>query len=205
MEKDYGAKRVYLKYEPLPDDVLLSIARLVRAWAEIEYVIELYLEEITTLKGSELMLLLGRMPISSKIALAAKLAKLKGKRAYKRYQKAFSEGEEYFSLSLKYRNVVAHGRYVGIDSDGKYCFLTKDVIEYTKGRADTEAHAFRPDTILSMALFSQELPLLLIRLLKLEPLHEKSTPRLLGPHPKAPRKPGKKAKAPLPQLLPSRA
>jgi hypothetical protein len=190
MTRNYGAKRVWLKNEPLPDDVLLSIAKLIRAWAEIEYIVELYLEDITSLNGSELLLLLGRMPISSKMALAAKLAKLKGKRAYKRYEEAFvppSTAADYFSLSLKYRNVVAHGRYVGIDGEGKYCFLTKDIIEYTKGRADTEAHAFLPYTLERMALFSEGLPALLISCLKLESLHEKSTPRLLGPHPKAPK------------------
>jgi hypothetical protein len=198
VEKDYGAKRTWLKNEPLPDDVLLSIAKLVRAWAEIEHVVELYLKELTSLTDSQLLLVLGRQPISLKMALAAKLAKLKGKRAYKRYQKAFLEDDGWMGIGLKYRNVVAHGRYVGIDTDGKYCFVTKDIIEYTKGRADTEAHAFLPQTLRGMALFSEAMPFLLITALKLESLHEKSTPRLLGPHPKAPKKPPKKAKAPRP-------
>jgi hypothetical protein len=133
--------------------------------------------------------------------LAAKLAKLKGKRSYRRYQKAFvpsSPAGDYFSLSLKYRNIIAHGRYVGIDSEGKYCFLTKDIIEYPKGRADTEVHAFLPYTLEGMALFSEGIPDLLVSLLKLESLHKKSTPRLLGPHPKAQKKPRKPAKEPQP-------
>ena len=188
--KNYGSKRVYLKREPLPDEALLFIAKLIRAWAEIEFVIDLYLQDIMSLTDSEILLLLGRQNISSKMGLAAKLAKLKGKRAYQRYRKAFAPpapASEYFALSLKYRNVVAHGKYVGVDSEGKYCFLTKDIIEYTKGRADTEAHAFPPDTLKRIALFSEGIPQLLVSLFRLESLYRKSMPSLLGPHPKAPK------------------
>lgn len=203
MDKDYGAKRIYLRKEPIPDEVMISIARLVLAWAEIECVIDMYLASLSGLNESQLILVLGRQTISSKLALAEKLAKLKGKRAHKLHRKVFSVGGDSVPRSLKYRNVVSHAQYVGIDTGGKYSFCTNDIIDYTKGRADTEAHAFRAETLSEAALFSEAFSIALVQLLKLESLHEKSQPRFLGPHPKAPKQPRKKAKAPQPRPAPS--
>ncbi len=194
MEKGYASKGTTLTFYPIPDDVLLSIGRLVRAWGELEQMINLYIQSLTLLNDSQILLFLGRQNISAKIALAGKLAKVKSKAADKLHQKLFvkeSQAANFFNIALKCRNVVSHGRYVGVTKDGKYAFATTDIGAYDKTFAVTDVHCYDAENLGQIARFAEAVIDGFVHELKLGPLLEKQLPKTLGRHPKAPKRPSR--------------
>jgi len=190
MEKDYALKGTKLTFQPIPDDVLLTIGKLARAWGELEQMINLYIQSLTPLNDSQILLFLGRQNISAKIALAGKLAKVKSKAADKLHQKLFvkeSQATNFFNIALKCRNVVSHGRYVGITRDAKLAFATTDIGAYDKTFAITDVHCYDAENLSRIAEFSEAVIDGFIHELRLGPLLEKQFPRTLGRHPKAPK------------------
>lgn len=120
MPRTYGSKELEVKPADLPNEVLLAIGCLVRAVAEMEDILDLFIGNLAGLSESRTTIMLGRTAISRKLETAHELAKTREDKALEHFKTAFDEG---FNDILECRNVVAHGKFLGKTEEG-YAFLT---------------------------------------------------------------------------------
>lgn len=122
MPHSYGATHVTTQPIALGDDVLASVGKLMRAFAEIEEILSLFICALAKLNQSQSVILLGRAPLSKKLAMAEQLAAIAGGQHLARYSACFDIAE--FKDAHTCRNIMAHGILLGLDSEGMLAFLT---------------------------------------------------------------------------------
>ena len=81
-----------LQNVPLDDQTLMEIGRLIRAVAEIEDIVTLYIASMVKTNEASILLLLGRTQISAKLEQAGYMAQLVSPDFYERHKKLFGEG-----------------------------------------------------------------------------------------------------------------
>lgn len=101
---------------------LQAIARIVRAFAEIEHILQTYIAGMCSLTPGAGIVLLGRSNISRRVEMAEYLSKIVGAEAASDFSLLF---DSQFRELLTCRNSVAHGVLLGLDSEGRYSFLTE--------------------------------------------------------------------------------
>ena len=109
-----------LELKPLPDDFANVIGRLLRACAEFEFLVDLFLRRLTNLTWHQYSSILGQNSISRKRKLAAELAKQRGDGAAMALGTASYTG---LDQTIQARNVLSHGKYIGMHKE-KACFYT---------------------------------------------------------------------------------
>src|SRR5688572_18270248 len=103
----YSAKGSTIKPYQLTNDELAAIGRVIRACAEIEDIINLYLYKLADIPEGSGMLLLGRMAVANRIKLLGLFAQGHGAEPKRLFKEAFDNGD--FRDLIKMRNTVAHG------------------------------------------------------------------------------------------------
>ena len=116
MAKTYGTEPTALKPTKLSKKVLADIGRLIRAFAEVEDIVSIYLAQLAGLTESKSTIILGRMQLRSRIEMAGVLATQTGKQITEIHKAAFSEA---FWDALFCRNTVTHGVLMGKSQDGQ--------------------------------------------------------------------------------------
>lgn len=184
MKLVYGGKSETLQPCEIDQESMKAIGRLIRAVAEIEYIISLYIGARCRLSTSQLVVLLGRTAISKKLEIAAYLAKMAGEERADRFEMVFDSN---FALLLKIRNAVAHGVLMGLDSEGAYNFLTTDTDAPDDGVALQLVLAFDPTSLANAAINAERFVDYALDQLALRASRDISIQQPLRPHRKAAR------------------
>jgi hypothetical protein len=182
MPTTYGAESVQLKPCKLPKAALLSIGRLVRACAEIEDIINLYICGLAQINVSQGIVFLGKTPVKRRVEMGEYLADMRGAVAAALHKQIFNS---VFWEVQTCRNAVAHGTLMGVSKDRRYAFLTNLTKPTETSSAIQEVISYAVSDIAAFADIAEEaIPLLETRL-KLQPLREERHTRPLSPHRKA--------------------
>lgn len=161
---------------------MVAIGRIIRATAEIEDILELFIGALANLSESQACIFLGRSPISRKLEIAEALAKIRPDKALATYQEAFPDA---FRDVLDCRNAVAHGVLIGISEEGEYAFLTTPSGQVKDGSSMRIVISYSAATISNIAGRAEAMIPYLEERLKVETQRAERLQRPLEPHPKA--------------------
>lgn len=181
MGRSYGNKEVELKPATLAEPLLTAIGRLVRACAEIEDMVDLFIMNLAEVNESRMTILLGRTAITRRIEMAEALAMLREDDALAVHKKAFDSG--YYD-TIDCRNAVAHGTLMGADVDGRLYFLTSTTAKPENGRARRQVLSYLPEQIIDFGKYAEDKIGILAPLLQVQELRKARLERPLAPHPK---------------------
>ena len=181
MPKTYGGGSGPPKQIDLPDSTLTDIGRLVRAFAEIEDLVFLYICLLAEISASRAVALLGRTALKRRIEMAGYLAKMTGQKITELHKTIF--GQEFEEIR-KCRNAVCHGKYLGVHDDGGYAFLTQQTADPIGENAIQIVQSYHPLVISQFAKWAEEAVPEIEKRLKLEALRQERLRKPLGPHPK---------------------
>lgn len=166
----------------ISDETHADIGRLIRAFAEIDDMLTAHISDLAHTSESRGSVLLGRSPISTKIAVALYLAKMEDQTAIDVHNSVFDADE--FKHSLKCRNAVAHGALLGENENGELSFLTTTTLNPDNDAASMEVLSYTPDRIKACANAMTDAVPRIEKVLKLSALRERRLLRSLEPHPK---------------------
>jgi hypothetical protein len=183
----------------LDDRTLLAIGRIIRACAEIEDTINLFICNLANISESTMVVLLGQTPISKRVEIAQYLAKMRPDEASKAAEHVFTDA--FFSL-LHCRNTVAHGVLLGRTQDGSWAFLTSRTQPPIVGSAFQEALVYSPKSLGEFAATAEQAIPRLEQFLRIEGPRRSRHERPLSPHRKGLRQ-QKQASGPKPPRSPS--
>jgi hypothetical protein len=169
MARAYATKPSKITPVKLSADTLTSIGRLVRAWAEIEDLITLFICKSMGLNESQSVLLIGKQGISRKLQIAAYIAKADSPAAAALHAHIF--GDKFYDLH-HCRNAVAHGVLLGKTEAGTIAFLTSKTDEPLDGGAIIEVASFTEETIAACARIAEAAIPKIEKTLKLSALRE---------------------------------
>ena len=176
----YGATEAKLVPAKLPIAVLASMGTIVRAFAEIDDMVNLHISNMGEVKEGMAAILLGRTPISGKLKIAAYLAQLRG---ILKFHDTIFDAE--FRELLKVRNVVAHGVLLGKAADKRYAFLTDGQLEPADLKLIRETMSFTAHDFKAYAEQAMTLASSVETSLKLGTLRKTRFQQLLRPHRKS--------------------
>ena len=142
-QPERGEPTVLSPYQ-LTDELYLASAKILRAAAEIEDIVNLTVAQFADLSESKASVLLGRSPLAARIRIARKLGSLRKDAALKAFDKAF---EPPFKDFLRLRNTLAHGALLGVNDDGDIFFQTNEVSGFEDDAVVAEAIGWPPATI----------------------------------------------------------
>jgi hypothetical protein len=185
MPRLYADKAEALTPAALPDETLTEIGRLVRAFADIEELVTLYICNLAEISQSRALVLLGKTALVRRLEIAEYLAYMTGKEIAALHKQIFSSG---FRESLECRNAVAHGIVLGKTNDGRFAFLTSKTELPTGTSAIQLAITYHHESIAEFAKVAEAAIPLLEKHLKLGELRAQRYQGSLLPHRKA--KPG---------------
>lgn len=161
---------VVVTRRPLSDDEHLVIGRIVRASADLEDCLNLWICKLSDIDESRAAVLLGRTNISTKLATAEALSKLRAGGAPELHRKAFGPPVDQL---LQCRNAVAHGALAGETDDSHLLFVTNVNTEYKEAELQRRADAYSIGTLNVIAMGAELLVSRLDDLLGLAALREK--------------------------------
>lgn len=148
-------KRESLDLTPyeLSEEQLLAIGRIVRAFAEIEDYVQLFVFAAAGLTFGQGITLVGRRSISGKLELAKRFAASKGGNIAHNYDALFGDGR--FRKLIDVRNTFVHGRLLGQIPDGRVAFQVADILTEDPEFTSMKVHAFAPGAIAAAATESE--------------------------------------------------
>lgn len=176
---------VKMSQEKITEDAFVAIGRIVRACADLEDVLNLWICKLSGLSEAASTAILGRTNISTKKSLALALAKLKGEAFVELHNTAFDDN---MSRLLTCRNAVAHGAYTGRTDDGKWSFLTATTVAYENGGLSKQSLAYSTEALAQIANAGTIKIGAMDRLLGLKPWRDKRQWQDLAVHPEDQRK-----------------
>ena len=191
MGRIYGKGHQELKPAKLTVPVLTAIGRLVRACAEIEDLVDLFIAKLAELSETKMTILLGRTAVTRRIEIAEQLAAIRTDGALKVHAAIFNEG--YYDV-IDCRNAVAHGTLLGKSTDGMLYFLTSNTSKPKDQRSRRFTFGYAPKTIIAFAQYAEQLVPHFEQALKVQDMRAERLQRPLSPHPKA--QPQRSAKSP---------
>lgn len=182
MVRTYGDKEERFTATKLPAKVLTDIGRLIRAFAEIEDLITLYICNLAEINQSRALVLLGKAAITRRLEMAEYLAQMTGPEITAEHGKIFNSG---FRDALECRNCAAHGVLLGKTSDGRYAFLTDKTAPTSNESAIQIAITYDAESISAYAVVAERAIPQIEKRLKLQELRAERRQRPLLPHRKA--------------------
>ena len=179
----YAKEGATVRPYKLPQTALLNMARIIRACAEIEDLVGLHVNRMAEINEGQALLLLGRMPFSAKLALAATLAKAVGNECLAAHNACFTDDQ--FSGLQKCRNAIAHGLLLGKIDDGKIAFRTVNIAGADGGTVAVDVISYEAEDFRKYADLASALVPWIERRLKLQTLRETRRGQDLLPHRKS--------------------
>jgi hypothetical protein len=161
------------------------IGRLLRACAEIENLLSLYLFELADVDRECGIALIGKAPAKSRLVIAQKLAGT-GTDIAQKLRECFIESGHKEAVDA--RNCLAHGTFLGLDDDGRYTFeneVWELEIEEDERVLYTQTVAFSGPEIGHLATSTEKLIPVVEKKLGLRSLRQKLRQLPLRAHPKA--------------------
>lgn len=132
----------------LDNDALLAIGRIVRACAELEDMLTLFICNLAEISEGKALIMLGRTPFSARSNIAHYLAKMNSQQALEIYRRTF---ESSVKNGVECRNAVAHGILLGLNQNGEYGFLTSKTSEPEGSAAIQLVACYSTKTLQSIA------------------------------------------------------
>ena len=166
----------------LDDQTLTEIGRLIRACAEIEDLVTFFICNLAEMSETRATVLLGRIGITQRIAIAKYLAQLSGGGAVTLCKHAFDAD---FQTILDCRNAVAHGVFLGTVEEGRLAFLTRKTVLPETDAARQVVEAYLPANIALYARTAEGAIPKLEEYLKVKELRQNRYGKPLSGHPKA--------------------
>lgn len=185
---------IKVKPEALDDTTLVSIGRIVRAFAEIDHIVSMFIGQMVSVGEGYMVLLLGRNAISKKMEIAEHLARMAGGRPEKFFDEFFGKG---LNDMLRVRNSVAHGLFLGRTEEG-WAFKTPAVDSPVPGAMMATTYVYTSEMLKGCADAAEGNIASMESVLNLEASRRKRHEQHLAPHRKAqaPRKPSAKRTPP---------
>jgi hypothetical protein len=174
MPNQYPYEVPTLSETPLPDEILIHIAKIIRQFSEFEFVLNLHLCQLTNLMPYQLDALVGATSLSRRITTARKLAALRDEDVFTRLQDDFFKTG--FRQVQSIRNTVAHGTYIGTNAEkgvNFYYFLTQSTTTDTKDRLASVVNCLGENAIKNAANYCEANFPLFEKAMELKPFREK--------------------------------
>jgi hypothetical protein len=193
MTRIYSDKAYAVKPVKLSDQTLLSIGRIVRAFAEIDDLLMFHIAGMVGISESQAIVLLGRSQASAKMEIAQYLAKMKGENFIALHKEIFNSA---YDECRQCRNTVAHGVLLGETEEGKIAFLTAEKKEPDGPSSSLVVISYPPKDIDTLARISETFIGAISEKLQLASWRDKRLQQSILPHPKAQTQPSRKTKPP---------
>lgn len=185
MGRTYGDGHVELTPTALPDTTLADIGRLVRACAEIEDIVDLFISNLAEISEIRMAILLGKTAITRRITIAEQLAATRKDAASKVCSALFDEP---YRDAIDCRNAVAHGSLLGSCPSGLFYFLTSHLGGSSEQTTSRQVFAYAPHAIAEHAITAVHLVEKFEQLAKVGASRAERLQQPLAPHPKAQRR-----------------
>lgn len=193
MPKTYAHEPTDIVVSELDDETLLSIGRLIRAFAEIEDLVFLYLCGLAETSETKATILFASVPLQKKLEMAEYLAQTTGEQIVEMHRTLF---DATFKEALQLRNTVAHGVFLGKDpKEHRLLFLTNKTSPPVGTAARVAVEGWLADNIKQYSVAATTFIKELEAQLRLQPLRERRLLTTLQAHPKG-RKPQSKKRRP---------
>ena len=179
----YAEESTDIEVADLPVEALLCVGRIIRAVAEIENIVTLYLSTLAKLSDGHAVILFGREGYAKKIELARKFASAHGQEKLDEF-KLHLENDAIKNV-MEMRNVLAHGSYLGRTGDGRWAFQTVRQLELRSTEVVVEAISFGDQDFEHCAATSEELVEILETELRVKGARHQRRSGALGRHTKA--------------------
>lgn len=193
MARAYASKPSKLTAAALPCEVLLSIGRLVRACAEMEDIVTLYICRLSDVSEGRALILLGRSTFRQRLEIAKYFATAKGKATLALHKRCFPPDLQEI---LSCRNTVAHGTLLGQNEEGDFAFLTTNPLAPVDSYVRHVVESYSAESISAYATLVEEAIPGLEAHLSVGALRQKRLRQHLLPHRKAQPAPRPKRKRP---------
>lgn len=194
MTRTYSPKPSGLQPFTIPPDQMLSMGRIVRACAELEDILTLFLCGLADIGEGQATFLLGRTAISQKLEITAAFARSHGGDKEKRFKQCFES--EVFKDIIRCRNLIAHGVLLGLSDEGMITFRTIATDGADSRGVRMEAVSHRLDHFENVAKIAELAVTELEAYLNVQPLREIRRQQSLERHSKAPPKRAPSARHP---------
>tara|TARA_R110002049_G_scaffold54908_2_gene152596 strand:+ start:2262 stop:2858 length:597 start_codon:yes stop_codon:yes gene_type:complete len=185
MVQIYGSKEESPEKCEMDDAALHATGILIRACAEIEYALEVYIACSGSLNGSFTTLLVSPLAMRRKLEVGGYLSTMVSDEKKAEWNNIFTNE---FDELIQCRNALAHGVLLGTDSDGLYNFKTSRTDIPSDGTAINLVRAYHRDFIMNMAKKAKFLAANLPDLLSIRTSFDKSLEGPILPHRKAQKK-----------------
>lgn len=183
MPKSYAHEPTEFVPGEIDDKVMLSIGKLIRAFAEIEDRIFVYLCLLAEVSETRGVVLFGSVPLQKKLEMAEYLAQTTGQKITDIHRAVFNDT---FKEALSLRNTVAHATFLGVEpKEGRLVFLTNKTSAPEAGSARLTVEGWLPENIIRFAESSGQFLESIEHHLMLKPSLEKRRSTTLQAHPKA--------------------
>ena len=157
-----------------------SIGRLVRACADLEIVVDLYIARLCRLGEMEYYTLTGRTSLNGKISMAQSLAEQHGEA--EKIKDVFTAP---VTDAIDARNLVSHGAYLGLADTGLLLFATNRAVRDDGQRVGNLARGFSQGALNGHAeALSSALPEIIVTL-QVGALLRTVTQAPISPHPRS--------------------
>jgi len=179
----YSAKGSALRPYSLTKADYHGIGRLIRACAEIEDIINLFLCKLADIPEGASIVLLGKLPSSARLKMVEAFALAHGTELTRLYNESFNT--DTFRTIIRCRNCVAHGWLLGLTDDGAIAFQIQDTQGVEEAKIMTVVRAWKPGQFGQIASRAEALIPQMERALGLQALREKRRTLALDPHTKS--------------------
>lgn len=191
--QNYAEEGTEIEAVKLPNEALFCVGRIIRAVAEIEDIVTLYLSTLAKLSEGHAIILFGRDGYVKKVDLARRFATAHGQEKLDEF-KAHLENDAIKNV-IEMRNVLAHGSFLGRTDDGRWAFRTVRQLELRSTEIVVEATSFGDQDFEHCAATSEKLVEILENELRLKGVRQQRKSGPLGPHTKAPARKSAKSTA----------
>lgn len=196
MTKSYPADTPKLGIPIIEPETYAAMGELVMIFSAIDNLVNLYFRTLTGLNDSQMVVILGRQSITSKLAMCEYLARTQGEDALNIHKRLFGDA---FQDIRTARNAIAHGDLFGMTADNELAFvMASETLRPNGDSAVSQVLVLHKRAFRQRARLATRLLADMVADLKLGPLIQKrQREATLGPHRKA-KKQSRKQKPPDP-------
>jgi hypothetical protein len=183
MPPTYSAKASSIRPYKLTNDQLTAMGRLIRAFAEIEDIVNLRIALLARTSTANVAIFLGRAGLANRLKILKLLSEGEGLQAEELFAQTF-DNPAFLDLHSA-RNTLAHGRLLGLDEAGRITFQVIEPSAIDSDAVHLTAYAYSPELLADLAQRAEGLIPQMETDFGLTALRETRRAQALGPHSKA--------------------
>jgi hypothetical protein len=180
MAHTYGKEKESLRKASLPKRGVNAAGVLVRAFAEIEDIVNLWIMRLAETTEGMSAILMGRMGLSAKLQTVEYLAKIHGPPQTTIFKNLFGPG---FPECKQCRDAMAHGVLLGKSKEtGRYAFLTNNTLDPLEPKLTREVISYDLEDLETFAAIAKASIPAMEEALGLQSLRQRYLRQSLLPH-----------------------